>query len=116
PVATLPQDGVLSNVLGLKNSVGMLVEARLGAGPTRPAEGASHSPANKLRKTFSQLWAYQEALYYYRDNRAAVKGAITESIAAAEANEGPVYLDGMREHPADYPVPVPSPTTVLDPA
>lgn len=116
PVATLPQDGVLSNVLGLKNSVGMLVEARLGAGPTRPAEGASHSPANKLRKTFSQLWAYREALDYYRDNRAAVKEAIAESTAAAVANEGPVYLDGMREHPAEYPVNVPAPTRILDPA
>ncbi|MFA1820856.1 M14 family zinc carboxypeptidase [Virgibacillus oceani] len=117
-----PSDGweaLLQNTAGLKNHVGLLVETRRRPGPTRPAEGDENTlvttPENQQRRVYTQLWSFRQMLDFYQENIPAIQQAIINTETAASNNEGPVYLDGMRDVPVTPPVNRP-PTMILDPA
>ncbi len=59
PAAPIPGASSFTRVNGLKNMVVTLVEARSGAGPTRPGEAGGE---NRRRLAYSHLWSIQQAL------------------------------------------------------
>ncbi|MBE2320460.1 succinylglutamate desuccinylase/aspartoacylase family protein [Solirubrobacter sp. CPCC 204708] len=58
-------EGILRNTSALKNSVGLLGEARAAPGTTRPAEGGTNTRANENRKAYAHLWENWEAYRYF---------------------------------------------------
>lgn len=112
-------EGTTADASSLKNSVGLTLETRRRPGPTRPAEGDANTlvttASNQKRRVYSHIFSMRELLDYHDENLEAIQEAIAEAEAAAVANTGPVYLDGMR----DVPVTPPGnqrPTRILNPA
>jgi predicted deacylase len=58
-------EGILRNTSALKNSIGLLGEARAAPGATRPAEGATNSRPNENRKAYAHMWENWEAYRYF---------------------------------------------------
>ncbi|GAA1172970.1 hypothetical protein GCM10009584_12450 [Ornithinimicrobium humiphilum] len=96
---------LLSNVSGLKNTVGLLVEVPWGATSAHPAEGVQGGPENLRRRTAAAYWAFETILDYHHENKATVKATKAGAAAYQSANTGPLYLDGA------YPIPVSPPIT-----
>jgi hypothetical protein len=78
----LSQETILRNTLGLKNVVGMLLEARSSGGPTRPNE-LGNFQENRRRKGYSQLWTQHQLLDHFRANRAEGDGMTAASSRLA---------------------------------
>jgi hypothetical protein len=116
----LSQETILRNTMGLKNTIGSLLEARSSGGATRPNEGSTQN--NRRRKTYSALYTYQQFLDYHRANQDAIAQAIEDAIAFQVANTGPIVFRGSRPipaypapHPGDSPPPDEPATGTLDP-
>jgi hypothetical protein len=114
----LSQETILRNTMGLKSTVGSLLEARSSGGTTRPNEG--NAPNNRRRKTYSALYTYQQFFDYYRASRKAIARAISTSQNFQKKNEGRIVFRGSREipahpapHPGEAPPPVEEPTPDL---
>ncbi|MDA0179592.1 M14 family zinc carboxypeptidase [Solirubrobacter phytolaccae] len=58
-------EGILRNTSALKNSIGLLGEARAAPGTTRPAEGGTNTRPNENRKAYAHLWENWEAYRYF---------------------------------------------------
>lgn len=106
----LSQETILRNTLGLKNTIGMLLEARSAGGPTRPDEGSA--PNNRRRKSYSALYTYHRFLDFFRANQPEILQAKQEAIEFQIANEGPIVFRGSRTidpfpppHPGEAPPP-----------
>jgi hypothetical protein len=117
----LGEETILRNALGLKNVTGILLESRVSGGPTRPAEGASNSQANRRRKVYSHLWTYRNLVDYHRENLAAIEQARDAGIAFNIANAGRIVFRGSRDveptpGPGQSPPPVdaPGPEQILE--
>ncbi len=81
PIAQIAGDGderILRNLAGLRNSLGILVEAN--QDPTT-VEEETDEPAKNLRRVDSQLVSARASLDFLRENRAEVAG---QTAAAAE--------------------------------
>ena len=122
PAAPIPGASSFTRVNGLKNMVVTLVEARSGAGPTRPGEAGGE---NRRRLAYSHLWSIQQAFDYHRANLPRVQRAIADGIAFQSSDVGPIALDGdwllapfPAPHPGDNPPATrpPGPGQLLDPA
>jgi Zinc carboxypeptidase len=118
----LSQETILRNTLGLKNMVGMLLEARSSGGVTRPSE-AGNAQVNRRRKGYSQLWTFQTFLDHVRANRDAIAQARREAIKFQTSNTGRIVFRGSRPiaafpapHPGQDPPPEenPSPDQILE--
>ena len=106
----LSQETILRNTMGLKSTVGSLLEARSSGGETRPNE--TNAPENRRRKTYSALYTYQQFFDYYRANQAAVEDAIEASRKFQKRNEGRIVFRGgydIPDHPAPHPGESPPP-------
>ena len=111
----LSEETILRNAMGLKNTVGSLLEARSAGGPTRPNESGTQE--NKRRKTYSALYTYNQFLDYYLANQPAVEEATVASAAFQTSNTGRIVFRGSRPipphaapHPGDSPPPQEDPT------
>ncbi len=111
----LSEETILRNAMGLKNTIGSLLEARSAGGATRPNEGAAAN--NRRRKTYSALYTYQQFLDYHRANQPAIAAAIEDSIEFQESNTGRIVFRGSRPipahpapHPGESPPPLQTPT------
>jgi light-regulated signal transduction histidine kinase (bacteriophytochrome) len=62
----LSQETILRNTLGLKNVVGILLEARSSGGVTRPDDGGANTQNSRRRKAYSALYTYHQFLDYVR--------------------------------------------------
>ena len=100
----LEQETILRNTMGLKSTIGSLLEARSSGGPTRPNEGSA--PNNRRRKTYSAIYTYQEFFDYFNANQKAIGKAVKASRNYQKKNRGPLYLAGTYDIPA-YPSPHP---------
>ena len=116
----LSQETILRNLLGLKNTVGMLLEARSSGGSTRPDEGNTQN--NRRRKTYSAMYTYDEFFDYYLASQPQIQQAIDDGIAFQTSNTGPIVWRGSRPipdhdapHPGEAPPPNESPSGVVDP-
>jgi Zinc carboxypeptidase len=116
----LSQETILRNTMGLKSTVGSLLEARSSGGATRPNEGSA--PNNRRRKTYSALYTYQQFFDYAVANERSIERAIRESIRFQRRNWGPIVFRGSRPiephpapHPGEAPPPEEPPEGVLDP-
>ena len=118
----LSQETILRNTLGLKSVIGILLEARSVAGPTRPNE--TNAPNNRRRKAYSALYTFQQFLDYQLANQPAIAVAIEESIEFQESNTGRIVFRGSypipafpAPHPGESPPPEenPTPEQILDP-
>ena len=70
-------EGILRNTASLKHAVSMLGEARAAAGTTRPAEGASNSVPNRIRKAYAHLWENWEMVRYFAARMSTRSGPST---------------------------------------
>ena len=111
----LSEETILRNTMGLKSTVGSLLEARSAGGATRPNEGTAQN--NRRRKTYSALYTYQKFFDYHRANEPAIAAAIEESIDFQESNTGRIVFRGSRPipahpapHPGESPPPLQTPT------
>lgn len=106
------QETILRNTTGLKNIVGMLLESRVGAGPTRLG---TNTTTNMQRRVYSHLWTYQELLKFHTANLDEIveltDGAKQRQIESTD----PIALNGARDVPTELP-PAQATTTVLNPA
>jgi hypothetical protein len=118
----LSQETILRNTMGLKNTVGSLLEARSSGGATRPNE--TNTPNNRRRKTYSAIYTYQEFFDYFLANRARIERAIAEATAFQISNQGRIVFRGSRvidpfpmPHPGESPPPREEPDAdqILDP-
>jgi hypothetical protein len=111
----LSQETILRNTMGLKSTIGSLLEARSSGGATRPDEGNSQN--NRRRKTYSAVYTYQQFFDYFRANYPAIERAVEESIAFQKSNTGRIVFRGSRPipafpppHPGESPPPIEAPT------
>jgi len=116
----LSEETILRNLLGLKNTIGQLLETRSSGGSTRPDEGNTQN--NRRRKTYSAMYTYDEFFDYYLANQPRIQQAIDDAIAFQVSNTGPIVWRGSRPipahpapHPGEAPPPNQSPTGILDP-
>ncbi|HEX6024527.1 MAG TPA: M14 family zinc carboxypeptidase [Solirubrobacter sp.] len=94
-------EGILRNTASLKHAVSMLGEARAAAGNTRPAEGASNSVPNRIRKAYAHLWENWETVRYYAARMNQIRAVTAASEAAAVANvTGTTILRGSYPWPS----------------
>ena len=112
----LSEETILRNTLGLKNVTNSLLELRSSGGTTRPGE-SGNTAANRLRKTYSAMWTFNQFLDYHRANLPAILQSRAEAIAFQVSNTGPIVFRGTREipahaapHPGDSPPPMTIPT------
>lgn len=117
----LSEETILRNAMGLKSTVGSLLEARSAGGTTRPNEGAAAN--NRRRKTYSALYTYQKFLDYQLAKQGLIASAIEESIEFQTSNTGRIVFRGSRiipshetPHPGEAPPPAdqPQPTSILE--
>jgi hypothetical protein len=115
----MSEETILRNAMGLKNTIGSLLEARSSGGPTRPNEGNTQN--NRRRKTYSALYTYHQFLDYHRANEPAIAQAIAEAIEFQKSNSGPIVWRGSRDiepydapHPGESPPNQQPPTGVLE--
>ena len=118
----LSQETILRNTLGLKNIVGMLLEARSAGGATRPGE-SGNLQANRLRKGYSQLWTQHVLLDHFLANRDSIVASRKAATQFQNSNTGPIVFRGSRlipafpaPHPGQDPPPpeVPTPDQILE--
>ncbi|MEC4017478.1 M14 family metallocarboxypeptidase [Streptomyces sp. H27-D2] len=99
PVKQVAGDGqerILRNTVGVKNSVGLLVETRID--PLTDAEKAD--PAlNNRRRVDSQLAALKGAFGFAGERRGRIEPATTAARLTGYADRGPVYLGGADNEP-----------------
>ncbi|MGH9245933.1 MAG: PxKF domain-containing protein [Acidimicrobiales bacterium] len=114
----LSQETILRNTMGLKNTIGSLLEARSSGGPTRPDE--LNTQHNRRRKSYSALYTYQQFLDYHRANEEAIETAVEEAIEFQMSNTGRIVFRGSRPipafpapHPGESPPPLEEPTPEL---
>ncbi|MCP9211560.1 M14 family metallopeptidase [Streptomyces sp. NEAU-Y11] len=91
------QERILRNTLGVKNSVGLLVETRAEA--ITPEE-ESDPALNNRRRVTSHLASLDGAFAYVTKRRGSIEAATTASRLAGLADRGPVYLGGADNDPA----------------
>ncbi|MEU8826974.1 M14 family metallocarboxypeptidase [Streptomyces sp. NPDC048636] len=101
PVEQVAGDGqerILRNTVGVKNSVGLLVETR--TDPLTDEEEAD--PAlNNRRRVGSHLASLNGALGYVTRRRDRIEAVTTTARLAGYADRGPVYLGGADNDPAE---------------
>lgn len=102
----LSQETILRNTLGLKNVIGILLEARSAGGATRPDDGGSGTQNSRRRKTYSALYTYHQFLDYFRANQPAIAEAVDEGAKAQSQNQGRIVFRGSYDVPA-FPPPHP---------
>lgn len=119
----LSQETILRNTLGLKNVVGILLEARSSGGATRPNDGGANTAQSRKRKTFSALYTYHEFLDYFRANQSEIAQAVKQGEEFQISNTGRIVFRGSYDvpafpppHPGEAPPPpeVPGPDQILD--
>lgn len=119
----LSQETILRNTLGLKNVVGILLEARSSGGATRPNDGGSNTPNSRKRKTYSALYTYHQFLDYFRANQSEIAQATEEGRQFQTSNTGRIVFRGSYDvpafpppHPGEAPPPAetPRPDQILD--
>src|SRR5690606_40520744 len=103
----LSQETILRNTLGLKNIVGVLLEARSSGGATRPSDGGTNTPESRKRKTYSAIYTYHQFFDYFRAHQADILRAGEEGRRAQTANTGPIVFRGSYPVPA-FPAPHPA--------
>ncbi|MEE6283229.1 M14 family zinc carboxypeptidase [Georgenia sp. MJ170] len=117
------QETILRNTLGLKNVVGVLLEARSSGGETRPADGGSQTPESRKRKTYSALYTFEQFLDYFRANQEEIAEVTAEGKRLQALNEGPIVFRGSytvepfpAPHPGESPPnpEIPGPDQVLE--
>ena len=117
------QETILRNTLGLKNIVGVLLEARSNGGPTRPSDGGSQTPEARKRKTYSAIYTFSQYLDYFRANQDDIEAAGEEGKRLQRLNRGPIVFRGSytvdpfpAPHPGEAPPnpEVPGPEQILD--
>src|SRR5690349_6731138 len=81
-------EGILRNTGALKNGISMLGEARAAAGVTRPAEGATNSRPNEMRKVYGHLWENWEGMRYFYARLDSIV-ALNKASAAYQASDAP---------------------------
>src|SRR5690606_40850733 len=102
----LSQETILRNTLGLKNIVGVLLEARSSGGATRPADGGSQTPEARKRKTYSAMYTFGQYLDYFHANQDAIEAAGEEGRRLQRLNRGPIVFRGsytVEPFPAPHP-------------
>lgn len=104
---------LLSNVSGMKNTVGLLVEVPWGPMAAHPAEGRQGAPDNQRRRAYAAHWAFRTVLDYAAENGDHVQGLRDGAKAYNTANASPLFLDGAYPIPVSPPITDPS-TFVLD--
>ena len=120
-------EGILRNTGALKNGVSMLGEARAAPGATRPAEGGSNQPANRLRKVYAHLWENWETVRYFdarmtqiRHGQRGVGGGQMSPATGRTVLRGSYpwpLVPSVGENPNDQPdVDTPLASRILDPA
>ncbi|MGP3986075.1 M14 family metallopeptidase [Streptomyces sp. 3N207] len=93
------QERILRNTVGVKHSVGLLVETR--TDPLTDQE-KSDEAANNRRRVGSQLAALDGAFDFADTHRGRIEAATAKARGAGSADRGPVYLDGAdNDEPAD---------------
>ncbi|WP_328540702.1 M14 family metallopeptidase [Streptomyces sp. NBC_00344] len=93
------QEGILRNMAGIKNAVGLLVESRTDA---PDGTGASPDPASRLRHRVAVQLAALKGALRYADRRRGRLDAVTDAARAAGLDDrGPVYLAGADNDPPD---------------
>ena len=119
----LSQETILRNTLGLKNVVGILLEARSAGGATRPNDGGANTAQSRKRKTFSALYTYHQFLDYFRANQTEIAQAVEEGEEFQVSNTGRIVFRGSYDvpafpppHPGEAPPPpeIPDPDQILD--
>jgi hypothetical protein len=119
----LSQETILRNTLGLKNVVGILLEARSAGGATRPNDGGSGTANSRKRKTFSALYTYHQFLDYFRANQSEIAQAVKEGEEFQVSNTGRIVFRGSYDvpafpppHPGEAPPPpeLPGPDQILE--
>ncbi|HLT82872.1 MAG TPA: M14 family zinc carboxypeptidase [Phototrophicaceae bacterium] len=117
------QETILRNTLGLKNIVGVLLEARSSGGATRPADGGSQTPEARKRKTYSAMYTFGQYLDYFHANQDAIEAAGEEGRRLQRLNRGPIVFRGSytvepfpAPHPGEAPPnpEIPGPDQILD--
>lgn len=114
----LSQETILRNTLGLKNIVGVLLEARSSGGATRPADGGSQTPESRKRKTYSALYTYEQFLDYFRANQDEIAEVTEEARRIQAQNRGPIVFRGsytVEPYPAPHPGQAPPPEEIPGP-
>ncbi|QKV91773.1 DUF2817 domain-containing protein [Streptomyces sp. NA02950] len=92
------QERILRNTLGVKNSVGLLVETRAEA---ITDEERADPALNNRRRVDSHLASLDGAFDYVKERRGRIEAATTAARLAGYADRGPVYLGGADNDPAE---------------
>jgi hypothetical protein len=94
-------EGILRNTQSLKHTVSMLGEARSAPGATRPAEGGSNQPANRLRKVYAHLWENWETMRYFAARMTQIRDTVSAAVAFQTADRiGRTVLRGAYPWPS----------------
>jgi hypothetical protein len=106
-------EGIARNAMGLRHSVGILVESAVSPNPAKPTEVIAAE--NMKRRVASQVSTITCTLSYVREHGtrlvAAQAGSITRKIAEGRAQSAPVYFQGQDE---DTTVAGDAPETIAD--
>jgi hypothetical protein len=119
----LSQETILRNTFGLKNVVGILLEARSAGGATRPSDGGANTTNSRKRKGYSALYNYHEFLDYFRANQSEIIQATEDGAELQTLNRGRIVFRGSYDvpafpapHPGESPPPpeIPGPDQILE--
>jgi hypothetical protein len=102
----LSQETILRNTLGLKNTVGILLEARSSGGATRPNDGGANTQSSRRRKGYSALYTYHQFLDYFRANQSSIAQSVADGAKLQSLNQGRIVFRGSYDVPA-FPSPHP---------
>ncbi|WP_454084165.1 M14 family zinc carboxypeptidase [Georgenia sp. Marseille-Q6866] len=100
------QETILRNTLGLKNIVGVLLEARSSGGETRPADGGSQTPEARKRKTYSAMYTFEQFFDYFHANKEQIEAAGEQGRQEQARNRGDIVFRGsytVEPFPAPHP-------------
>ncbi|WP_413452888.1 M14 family zinc carboxypeptidase [Georgenia phoenicis] len=119
----MSQETILRNTLGLKNIVGVLLEARSSGGETRPADGGSQTPESRKRKTYSAMYTFEQYFDYFHENKEDIVAAGEAGRAQQVLNRGDIVFRGSytvdpfpAPHPGEAPPDpeIPGPEQILE--